>query len=104
MFAHEQIQQTAYQMLDSIERHQIHAQIGRTYLTLDDSGDRIFEVVNQLNNSIDDSNSSPSDRLELAKLNLKAGRKAKNSAAFQASFRYREPPLMPSRQRRLEPL
>jgi predicted ATPase len=88
MFAHEQIQQTAYQMLDSIERHQIHAQIGRTYLTLDDSGDRIFEVVNQLNNSIDDSNSSPSDRLELAKLNLTAGRKAKNSAAFQASFRY----------------
>ena len=88
MFAHEQIQQSAYQMLDSIERNQIHAQIGRTYLTLDDSGDRIFEVVNQLNNSIDDTDGSLTDKLELARLNLDAGRKAKNSAAFQASFRY----------------
>ena len=86
-FAHEQIQNAAYQMLESIERHQIHAQIGRTYLTLADSEDRIFEVVNQLNNSIDE-NSSESERLQLAKLNLAAGRKAKNSAAFQASFRY----------------
>lgn len=87
-FAHEQIQQAAYQMLGSIERHQIHAQIGKTYLTLADSEDRIFEVVNQLNNSIDGNNQDLEERLELSRLNLTAGRKAKNSAAFQASFRY----------------
>jgi PAS domain S-box-containing protein len=87
-FAHQQIQQAAYQLMNGIERGQIHAQIGRTYLSQDDSDNRIFEVVNQLNNSLDEANISETERLELAELNLKAGQKAKQQAAFQASFRY----------------
>ncbi|MFN3236432.1 MAG: ATP-binding protein [Pseudomonadales bacterium] len=87
-FAHQQIQQAAYQLMNGIERGQIHAQIGRTYLSQDDSDHRIFEVVNQLNNSLDESNLSDAERLELAQLNLNAGQKAKQQAAFQASFRY----------------
>ncbi len=87
-FAHEHIQQAAYQLLSGIERGQIHAQIGRTYLSLGDPDSRIFEVVNQLNNSFNEVSSTAKERLELASLNLNAGRKAKTAAAFQASFRY----------------
>jgi PAS domain S-box-containing protein len=87
-FAHEKIQQTAYELLDRDERKQIHAEIGRTYLTQLDHNDRLFDVVNQLNNSIQDPNSDTEDSVELARLNLEAGNKAKQAGAFQAAFRY----------------
>ncbi|MFT7243791.1 MAG: putative ATPase/tRNA A-37 threonylcarbamoyl transferase component Bud32, partial [Candidatus Azotimanducaceae bacterium] len=87
-FAHEKIQQTAYQLLESIERKQIHAQIGKTYLSQLDGDVGLFDVVNQLNNSIQDPGVDTEDPIELASLNLEAGRKAKQAGAFQASFRY----------------
>ncbi|MGK0341793.1 MAG: PAS domain S-box-containing protein, partial [Candidatus Azotimanducaceae bacterium] len=87
-FAHEKIQQSAYQLLESIERKQIHAQIGRTYLSQLDGDTSLFDVVNQLNNSIQDPELDTEDPIELASLNLEAGRKAKKSGAFHASFRY----------------
>ena len=87
-FAHEKIQQTAYELLDRDERKQIHAEIGRTYLTQLEHNDRLFDVVNQLNKSIQDPNSATEEYVELARLNLEAGNKAKQAGAFQAAFRY----------------
>lgn len=87
-FAHEKIQQSAYQLLESVERKQIHAQIGKTYLSQLEGDVGLFDVVNQLNNSIQDPELDTEDPIELASLNLEAGRKAKQAGAFQASFRY----------------
>ena len=87
-FSHDKIQQAAYLLLEGIERKQIHAQIGKTYLSQKEGEDRLFDVVNQLNNSVQDPGSDMDDPIELASLNLEAGRKAKQAGAFQASFRY----------------
>ena len=87
-FAHEKIQQSAYLLLESIERKQIHAQIGRTYQSQLEGDTGLFDVVNQLNNSIQDPGVDTEDPIELASLNLEAGRKAKQAGAFQAAFRY----------------
>jgi len=89
-FAHERIQQTAYSMMESRERRQTHASIGQSILQLSqgDPGNRIFDIVNQLNNSYDSPDASHVDQLQLAELNIKAGRKAKAAAAFQQAFKY----------------
>ncbi len=89
-FAHERIQQTAYSMMESRERRQTHASIGQSILQLSqgDPGNRIFDIVNQLNNSYDTPDASHVDQLQLAELNIKAGRKAKAAAAFQQAFKY----------------
>ncbi|MBL6690122.1 MAG: AAA family ATPase [Pseudomonadales bacterium] len=89
-FAHERIQQTAYAMMESRERRQTHASIGQSILRLSqgDPGNRIFDIVNQLNNSYDTPDASHVDQLQLAELNIKAGRKAKAAAAFRQAFKY----------------
>ncbi|MFT5098150.1 MAG: PAS domain S-box-containing protein [Planctomycetaceae bacterium] len=87
-FSHDKIQQSAYILIEDIERKQIHAQIGKTYLAQKDGEDRLFDVVNQLNNSVQDPSSGTDDVIELARLNLEAGRKAKQAGALQASFQY----------------
>ncbi|MBO6563313.1 MAG: AAA family ATPase [Pseudomonadales bacterium] len=89
-FAHERIHQTAYSMMHSRERRQTHASIGQSILQLSqgDPGNRIFNIVNQLNSSYDSPDASHVDQLQLAELNITAGRKAKSAAAFQQAFKY----------------
>lgn len=89
-FAHERIQQTAYSMLTPVEQAQIHTRIGQSYLQSHshDTDDNIFEIVNQLNSSFESPDTGVVDKVKLAELNLKAGRKAKKSAASQSSFKY----------------
>lgn len=111
-FSHEGIQQSAYSLLSPSKKNQTHSQIGHTYLQniQDNPNTNIFEMVNQLNynfesfiveskadanfNSTEIVNSSQRDsdetldRIKLAQLNLSAGQKAKENAAFQASFKY----------------
>jgi serine/threonine protein kinase len=54
-FAHERIQQTAYELIDQKERRQTHAGIGQAILqdSRGDRDERIFDIVNQLNNSFE---------------------------------------------------
>ncbi len=88
-FAHERIQQTAYSLLDNREKRQIHAAIGQSLLaTRGKSDGRIFDIVNQLNNSFEWPDSGMLDQLHLAELNIEAGHKAKQAAAFQQAFKY----------------
>jgi PAS domain S-box-containing protein len=89
-FAHERIQQTIYSLIDSPEKRQIHASVGQAILqnTRDGQSARIFDVVNQLNNSFESPDKSPIDQLKLADLNIKAGFKAKEAAAFRQAFKY----------------
>jgi len=89
-FAHERIQQAAYSLIKASERRKIHTRIGNALLQTSDTSpeSHIFDVVNQLNNSFDSPDSQLIDRNKLAELNQLAGRRARQSAAFQAAFKY----------------
>ncbi|SKB11133.1 putative Mitogen-activated protein kinase kinase [Planktothrix sp. PCC 11201] len=89
-FAHDRIQQAAYCLIPEPDKPIIHQQLGRLLLqttTLDQQEEKIFDVVNQLNFSLP-LISSQSEKDELAQLNLKAGQKAKLSAAYQPALNY----------------
>lgn len=91
-FAHDRIQQAAYDLAPAGAHASIHLQIGRGMRTLAEGrpGEPpILAIANQLNQAkalVDD----PSERLELAALNLDAGRKAKAAAATEAARGYFE--------------
>ncbi|MBD3648551.1 MAG: serine/threonine-protein kinase PknK, partial [Pseudomonadales bacterium] len=89
-FAHDRIQQAAYMLLNTNERRQIHTSIGQAFLhyNRENADDHIFDIVNQLNNSFESPDNDAVDKRKLAELNLTAGRKAKQAAAFQSAFKY----------------
>ncbi|KYF77136.1 hypothetical protein BE17_26975 [Sorangium cellulosum] len=91
-FLHDRVQQAAYALIDVEARSAVHLKIGRQLLARtresvgESVGERVFEIVNQLNlgaRGIGD----PAEKRRLAALNLQAGKKAKASAAWQAASR-----------------
>jgi PAS domain S-box-containing protein len=89
-FSHSRIQEAAYKLLPRDEISFLHLKIGRALLektrpeTLDD---RIFEIVSHLLKGAYFI-SAEKDKLELAKLSLMAGGKAKSSAAYDQACAY----------------
>ncbi|MCG8550215.1 MAG: AAA family ATPase, partial [Desulfobacterales bacterium] len=82
-FAHDQIQQAVYDMVPDPEKAALHWRIG--WLVMDtpgvsESGGRLFDAVEHLNQGRDMAGAR--ERIQLARLNLEAGKKAKKSAAF----------------------
>jgi predicted ATPase/serine phosphatase RsbU (regulator of sigma subunit)/tRNA A-37 threonylcarbamoyl transferase component Bud32 len=89
-FAHDRIQQAAYSLIPDPEKPSVHWQIGQLLLQntpVEDREVKIFALVNQLNQGRDRI-TEPAQAEELAHLNLKAGKKAKASAAYQTAFNY----------------
>jgi predicted ATPase/transcriptional regulator with GAF, ATPase, and Fis domain len=89
-FLHDRVQQAAYALIPDGDRRQVHLTIGRLMLArgADPSHPAwLFDVVNQLNYG-SDLVRDPPERLECARLNLAAGRRAKASAAFRGSLTY----------------
>lgn len=89
-FLHDRVQQAAYALIPEEQKQQVHLQIGK--LLLKNTGEEkleedIFDLVNQLNIGAGLITANP-ERIELARLNLMAGKKAKASAAYQAAARY----------------
>ena len=89
-FAHDRIQQAVYSLIPEGDRQAIHGKIGRLLLentAVDEQDSRIFEIVNHLNQGraliI-----SPDERNQLAQLNLTAGRKANDNAAYEPALNY----------------
>jgi predicted ATPase/signal transduction histidine kinase/ActR/RegA family two-component response regulator len=83
-FLHDRIQQAAYSLIPEVQRAEVHLSLGRVLLaslTADELTERLFEVANQLNRGtallID-----RAEKADVAVLNLRAGRKAKTSAAY----------------------
>ncbi len=87
-FAHERVQRAAYSLLTDKQRRQIHNSIGQAFLQSRKSQSNIFNIVDQLNNSFDSLENRSISLNELAELNVSAGRKAKQAAAFQSAFKY----------------
>jgi PAS domain S-box-containing protein len=88
-FAHDRVQQAAYSLVDKAERPGLHLRIGRLLLEgtpAGEVGDRIFEIVNQLNQGR--ALIAPPERVPFAELALRAGRKAMAAAAHTTARTY----------------
>ena len=89
-FVHDRVQEAAYSLIPNELRAEAHLRIGRLLIAQTPPErweEAIFEIVNQLNHGaalID----SGDDRKQLAELNLIAGKRAKNSAAYASALKY----------------
>ena len=89
-FLHDRIQQAAYSLIRDEHRAEVHLRIGRVLLasmTADQLAEHLFDVANQLNRGavllID-----WGEKSQVATINLRAGRKAKMSAAYGSACVY----------------
>jgi PAS domain S-box-containing protein len=89
-FLHDRVQEAAYALIPEGERAAVHLRIGRMLLTSVPSSEleeRIFEIVNQLNRGAT-LITLQREKLQLAELNMIAGRKAKASTAYKSALNY----------------
>jgi PAS domain S-box-containing protein len=88
-FAHDRVQQAAYALVPKEERPALHLAIGRVLLggtAVDEVGDRLFEIVNQL---IQGRRLIAADeRIPFAELTLRAGLKAAAASANATAKTY----------------
>jgi serine/threonine protein kinase len=89
-FLHDRIQQAAYKLIAADQKQATHLAIGQLLYANSPAHQldaHIFEIVNHLNLGID-LMTQPEQKLELAQLNLLAGRKAKGAIAYHAALNY----------------
>ena len=89
-FLHDRIQQAAYSLIPDEQRADVHLRIGRALLasmTADELTEHLFDVANQFNRGaarlID-----RDEKAQVATIDLRAGRKAKASAAYASACVY----------------
>jgi len=89
-FSHDRFQQAAYALIPAEKRETFHLEIGRRlYADTPEAAldEAVFRIAGQLNLAVDAIN-DPEERRLLAELNLRAGKKAKASAAFESAYAY----------------
>ena len=89
-FLHDRIQEAAYALIPESERAEAHLRIGRALLaslTAEGLTEHLFDVANQLNRGaallVDHD-----EKVRVAAIDLRAGRKAKASAAYASARAY----------------
>lgn len=89
-FSHDRIQQAAYSLIDETRKELVHLNIGQLLLvnlSAQELSEKLFEVVDHLNlgwEFITDDR----EKIELARLNLETGQKAKDATAYTAARQY----------------
>ena len=89
-FLHDRIQQAAYALLPEARRAEVHLHIGRTlvaHMTADEIDRHLFDLATQFNRGAV-LLSDPDEKARVAEINLRAGRKAKASAAYASACGY----------------
>ncbi|MCP3997945.1 MAG: hypothetical protein GY722_23240, partial [bacterium] len=87
-FVHDRVHQAAYSLIDESQRRKVHLEVGLRLLDTDgEAEDRLFDIVNHVNLGAELVD-LPDDRLLMARLNLSAGIKAKNSTAYDSGLAY----------------
>ena len=89
-FLHDRVQEAVYSMIHEASRPAMHLRIGRMLalkLSPQAIGERIFDVVNQLNRG-SGLVESQEERAQIAQLNLLAGQRAKAAAAYVSALAY----------------
>jgi len=89
-FLHDRVQQAAYSLVDQAQKKSIHLKIGRllvSQMTQAEKNDQLFQFIDHLNMAGELITDEP-EKIHLAKLNLKAGQKAKEATAYLASKTY----------------
>ncbi len=89
-FLHDRVQQAAYSLIPENRKTATHLSIGQLLLAkipTNQQQEKIFAIVNQLNLGIKQID-APLQKLKLAQLNLRAGRKAKAAVAYSAALEY----------------
>ncbi len=90
-FAHDRVQQAAYELIVEQDRARAHYRIGQLLLGAANPAEPAknrFQIVNHLN--LGKNEALPAERKQLAEINLAAGRQAKATAVFEAAFVYFE--------------
>ncbi len=86
-FLHDRVQQAAYQLIDEADRPGTHLRIGRllrAQTSDDDLEDRAFEIVEHIGHALSDL-TDPAERLDIARLNVSAGKRARDAMAYDAA-------------------
>jgi PAS domain S-box-containing protein len=89
-FLHDRIQQAAYTLIPEEQRAEFHLRIGRVLLasmTADELAEHLFEVANQFSRGAERL-VDRDEKAQVATIDLRAGRKAKASAAFASACVY----------------
>lgn len=89
-FLHNRVQQAAYSLIPDSEKQATHLKIGQLLLKQTSPellSENILDIVNQLNFGIKLLTKN-SEKYELVKLNLMAGKKAKNTTAYETAVKY----------------
>ncbi len=89
-FVHDRVQQAAYALIPEVDKRRVHLESGRLLLRClpeDERDQQLFAIADHLNTGAE-LIEEPGERLELAQLNLQAGRRARDSAAFAAAAGY----------------
>lgn len=92
-FLHDRVQQAAYSLLSEGEKSAIHERAGRLLAAQAKAAgeavfeERLFDIANHLNNGRSYLTGEDA-QLELADINLRAARKAKNALAYEGAAKY----------------
>nr|MCU0536284.1 AAA family ATPase [Hydrococcus sp. Prado102] len=89
-FGHDRIQQAVYNLINDSQKQVINLKIGRLLwknTPPEELPEKIFKIVDRLNVG-ERLISKRSERIEIAKLNLLAGQKAKSANAYEVALKY----------------